>query len=140
MLRKTAAIVGGLIACLLVTASALADPTGSKNSFQGMASCTNGQSYTFVVNSANGQGAGAQQQNTAEWTPAHFLDSTQVFHPSAFDLTFTFTPAGGSAQSFTNTDSRPNGKVAVTCTISGSQSDQQGDTFSLSGTVAGWIS
>jgi hypothetical protein len=55
-------------------------------------------------------------------------------------LTFTFTPAGGSPQSFTNTDVRKNGKIAVTCDISGSQMDAQGDTFSLSGTVAGWTS
>jgi hypothetical protein len=92
------------------------------------------------VNNANGQGSGSQDQNTAEWAPAHFIGSTSVFHPSVFDLTFTFTPAGGSPQSFLNTDSRKNGTVAVTCRVSGSQSDPQGDTFSISGTVSGWIS
>jgi hypothetical protein len=140
MRRKAAAIAALSIGCLLMTSVALADPTGSKGSFQGLARCTNGQSYAFVVNNANGQGAGSQNQNTAEWAPAHFLGSTSVFHPSVFDLTFTFTPAGGSPQSFTNTDSRTNGKVAVTCTISGSQTDPAGNTFSLSGTVSGWIS
>jgi hypothetical protein len=63
-----------------------------------------------------------------------------VFHPTAFDLTFTFTPAGGSPQSFTNTDARPNQVGNVTCAISGSQTDPAGDTFSLSGNVTGWIS
>jgi hypothetical protein len=140
MVRHAAAIVAASIACLLAATGALADPNGSKNSFQGKADCSNGLTYPFVVNSANGQGSGAQNNNTAEWTPAHFLNSTQVFHPAAFDLTFTFTPAGGPSQSFTNTDVRKNGKVVVICSISGSQTDAQGDTFSLSGTVGGWIS
>jgi hypothetical protein len=63
-----------------------------------------------------------------------------VFHPSVFDLTFTFTPKGGTAQSHTNTDSRKNGNVTVMCRISGSQTDSAGDTFPLSGSVSGWIS
>jgi hypothetical protein len=140
MRRNAAAIVAGSVLCLLTASGGLADPIGSKNSFTGTASCTNGLSYRFVVNSANGQGSGAQNQNTAQWAPAHFLNSSQVFHPAAFDVTFTFTPAGGSAQSFTNTATRANAKVVVTCTVSGSQTDQQGNTFSISGTVGGWIS
>jgi hypothetical protein len=60
-----------------------------------------------------------------------------VFHPTAFDLNFTFTPASGEPQSFTNTDTRPHKTGDVTCTISGTQTDPQGDTFSLSGMVTG---
>jgi hypothetical protein len=137
-LAMSTLIVGAV--ALLLTAAASADPSGSKNSFSGTAVCTNGVAAPFVVNSANGQGSGAQNNNTAEWTPAHILGSNLVFHPSVFDLTFTFTPAGGSAQSFTNTDARANAPAPVTCTISGSQTDPAGDTFSLSGTVSGWFS
>jgi hypothetical protein len=35
---------------------------------------------------------------------------------------------------------RAKGNPVVTCAISGSQTDEQGDAFSLSGTVSGWIS
>jgi|GraSoiStandDraft_4_1057263.scaffolds.fasta_scaffold749322_1 hypothetical protein len=141
MLRTAAPLAAAVIASLALAGTALADPSGSKNSFSGTASCSNGLSYPFVVNSGNGQGSGSQNQNTGEWTPAHFLNSTSVFHPSQFiNLTFTFTPAGGTPQSSTNNDTRPNGKVTVICTVSGSQSDPAGDTFSLSGMVAGWIS
>jgi hypothetical protein len=125
---------------LIVTAAASADPTGSKNSFSGTAVCTNGVTAPFVVNSANGQGSGAQNNNTAEWTPAHIVGTNLIFHPSVFDLTFTFTPSSGPSQSFTNTDARSHAPAPVTCTISGSQTDPAGDTFSLSGTVSGWFS
>ena len=139
-LRLTAAALAVSATALVLAAGASADPTGSKNSFNGIATCTNGVSGPFVVNSANGQGSGAQNNNTAEWTPAHIVGSNLIFHPAVFDLTFTFTPAGGTPQSFTNTDAHPNALAPVTCTISGSQKDQAGDTFSLSGTVSGWFS
>jgi hypothetical protein len=64
-----------------------------------------------------------------------------VFHPTVFNLTFTFTPAGGGqSQSFQQIDARQTDKSQTTCTLSGSQSDPAGDTFTLSGTVAGWLS
>lgn len=139
-LRPCAAAVAVLAATLILSTAALADPIHAKNSFSGTASCTNGVFGRFVVNSSNGQGSGAQNNNTAEWTPAHIIGSNLVFHPAVFNLTFTFTPAHGTAQSFTNTDSRPHAPAPVTCTISGSQTDQAGNTFSLSGTVKGWFS
>jgi len=125
----------------MIAGPALAAPTHAKNAFSGTAKCSNGQSYTFVVNNANGQGQGAQNnnQNQGEWAPAH-LSSGQVFHPTAFDVTFTFTDPNGQSQSFTNTDVRPNKSGDVTCDISGSQRDAQGDTFALSGSVTGFIS
>ena len=58
----------------------------------------------------------------------------------AFDTTFTFTPPGGPSMSFTNTDSRPHQTGDVTCVVSGSQTDPQGGTFSISGSVTGTIS
>jgi hypothetical protein len=134
-----AAFAVGATALVLATVAS-ADPNGSKNSFSGMANCTNGVSGPFVVNSANGQGQGAQNNNTAEWTPAHLGNGNLIFHPAVFDLTFSFTPAGGTTESFTNTDARPNAPAPVTCTIDGTQTDPAGDTFSLDGTVAGWFS
>jgi hypothetical protein len=94
------------------------------------------------VNNANGQGQGAQNNNVnqAQFAPAHFLGTNEIFHPTAFDITFTFTPVSGPSQSFTNTSSRPNQTGNVTCNISGSQTDAQGNTFSVKGTVTGWIS
>src|SRR5205807_2824662 len=86
-----------------------AAPTGAKNAFTGQADCGPAGQFTFVVNSANGQGRGTQNNgNQAEFTPAHLIETHQVFHPTQFDLTFTFTPKSGPSQSFTNTDSRPN--------------------------------
>jgi hypothetical protein len=130
-----AAVVG-----LVVAAGAVADPTGSKNSFQFWASCDNGLSVPVVVNNANGQGSGQQNNVTAEWAPAHVVGSSLVFHPAVFNLTFTFTPAGGTPQSDLEVDSRLASKAQTTCVVSGSQSDPAGDTFTLSGTVGGWLS
>ena len=139
-MRQSAAVLATCLLGLVLTAVASADPTGSKGSFTARATCDNGLSVPIVVNSANGQGAGSQNNNTAEWSPAHVIGSTLVFHPTAFDLTFTFTPAGGPSQSFLQQDSRNIGKSQTTCSLTGSQSDPAGDTFSLSGTVAGWLS
>jgi hypothetical protein len=132
-----------LCACLLglvFAAAASADPTGSKNAFTVTATCDNGMTVPIVVNSANGQGAGTQNGTQAEWTPAHVVGSTAVFHPTVFDLVTTFTPAGGTPESFVQQDSRQVGKTRVTCSLYASQSDPAGDTFVLSGSVSGWLS
>jgi hypothetical protein len=140
MPKTTAALCVCLLA-LVFAAVASADPTGSKGSFTAMATCDNGMSVPIVVNNANGQGSGQQRNNTAEWAPAHVIGSTAVFHPTVFDLTFTFTPAGSeSSQSFMNQDSRNAGATQTTCALSGSQTDPAGDTFTLSGNVSGWLS
>jgi hypothetical protein len=120
---------------------ASADPSGSKHAFSGTANCGSAGSYMFTVNSNNGNGGGTSNNgNQAQWSPAHLSPGNGVFHPTKFDLTFTFTPAGGQPQSSTNTASRPNQTGNVTCAISGSQTDPAGDTFSLNGNVTGWIS
>ena len=132
-----------LCACMLglvFAAAASADPTGSKNAFFAWATCTNGMSVPIVVNNANGQGAGSQDKTTAEWAPAHVIGSKAVFHPTVFDLTFTFTPAGGTPQSFVQQDARQVGKTQTMCSLSASQTDPAGDTFVLTGTVSGWLS
>jgi hypothetical protein len=138
--RKTAAVITACLLGLLVTAVAAADPTGSKNAFRATASCDNGLTVPIVVNNANGQGSGQEDQNTAEWAPAHVIGSSLVFHPTVFDLTFSFTPAGGPTETFTQQASRLGGKTQTTCRLSGTQSDQAGDTFSIEGNVAGWLS
>ncbi len=120
--------------------TASAAPTHAKNSLTGTADCGADGQFTFVVNSANGQGQGTENNGSqAEFAPAHLLETHQVFHPTAFDLTFTFTPAGGPTQSFTDTSARKNQSGDVVCDISASQSSP-GGSFELSGTVTGWIS
>jgi hypothetical protein len=123
----------------VVASPALADPTGAKNAFPIDAQCGD-RTIQVVVNSANGRGQGAQDNTTAEFSPAHVIGTNEIFHPTMFDLTFTFTPAEGSPQSFTDTSSRPNQTGDVTCELSATQTDDQGNTFSLSGSVTGWLS
>jgi hypothetical protein len=41
-----------------------------------------------------------------EFTPAHVIGSTAVFIPTAFNLTFSFTPTGGTTQSETDTSAK----------------------------------
>ena len=114
MSLRTIFVVASVFAAVALTASAaLADPTGSKNSFTFPVTC-NGTAYTFVANSANGQGAGAQNQNTAPFAPAHVVGSNAIFHPTVFDLLFTFS-FGGMTQSFLDTNAMANPKTPVKC-------------------------
>ncbi len=123
----------------LSMAAAGAAPSNAKGAFIGTADCGAAGSYTFVVNNANGQGAGTNNNgNQAEFAPAH-LSGNLVFHPTTFDVTFTFTPASGPSESFTNTDSRKNQAGDTTCALSGSQTDGMGGTFSISGNVIGTL-
>jgi hypothetical protein len=139
-LRTRAAVLTAAGTALLVgAATASADPSGSKNATTLPATCGSA-TVMLVVNSANGQGVGAQDNNTAPFAPAHVVGSSAVFHPEAFDLLFSFTPAGGPTQSFLNTNARKNPQTPVTCTIHFSQTDPQGNTFALDGTVGGWFS
>lgn len=138
-MRRASAVFAVTFTALIMAATASADPTGSKNAFTAWATCDNGLSVPVVVNSANGQGAGSQDNNTAEWTPAHVTSSNLIFHPTVFDLTFTFTPTGGEPESFSQIDTRQTAKTQTTCEISGSQTSPFG-TFALTGTVAGWLS
>jgi hypothetical protein len=77
-----------------------------------------------------------------EWTPAHVIDSTSVFIPTAFELTFSFTLPGGPTQSETDTSSKAHQPTnAVTCDIPAAD-----NTFTtpdgviiFSGTVTGFF-
>jgi hypothetical protein len=64
--------------------------------------------------------------------------SNASFHPTAFDLVFTFTVTGGPSFTSYETASRPNGSRAISCTIHPTQSQPDG-TFTLDGTVLGWF-
>ena len=98
-----------VIACLAlvgaIVPAATADPIHAKNATQISAVCGT-QPVTVIV---NGNG---------EFTPAHVIGSTSVFIPTAFNLTFTFTPTGGAPMSETDTAAKA-APIAntVTCTI-----------------------
>jgi hypothetical protein len=129
-------------ATMMATGVASADPTGSKNSLSFPLSCDNGQRAMVVVNNANGQGSGTTNNpnGQANFSPAHVVGTNGVFHPSTFDLLFTFAPAGGEPQSFHDTATKPNGNNATTCTINVTMPDGEGNSFSIAGTVQGWFS
>jgi len=121
-----------LLSAFLVATSvpaAGADPSGAKNATTIQATC-NGQTVMVVV---NGNGT---------YSPAHVIGSTKVFVPTAFNLTFTFTPAGGGTP---RVDTETAHKAAplqnlTTCTIPLQTlfSGPQG-TATLQGTVAGFF-
>ena len=84
---------------------ASADPGNAKNSTVVQATCQ-GTPLAVVV---NGNG---------EWTPAHVVGSTSEFIPTAFDLTFSFTPTGAAPESETDTSAKAHQPTnAVTCDI-----------------------
>jgi hypothetical protein len=130
MLRRGALVfvlIAGAAAVLGQAASA--DPTNARNSSTITAMCGSQQ----VVVSVNGNG---------EFTPAHVIGSTAMFVPTAFDLTFSFTPTGGATQSETDTSAKHNqAKGVVTCDIPAAlntSTDPDG-TFTISGTVTGFF-
>ncbi len=148
MLKPLSGAVGSLLlaaACLpLLTTAAAADPSGSPRSFSFPATCTDGSSVAglqFVVNSANGGGAGTENnpKGQANFSPAHVAGSNAIFHPTAFDLVFTFAATGGPTFTSHDTASQPNGRRSTSCTIHFTQTQADG-TFSLDGTVVGWFS
>jgi hypothetical protein len=108
----------------------MADPGKAKNASHIQATCGT-QTVNVVVN-GNGK-----------WSPAHVVGSTKVFIPTAFNLTFTFTPThGGSAQVDTENiqKSSPTHRGTVTCTIPQQTlfSGPQG-SMTIQGTVTGFF-
>ena len=143
-MRWLAAAGLALIALAVAASPASADPTKAKNSTTFPASCTDGttvQDLQAVVNNANGKGQGTQNnpKGQALFAPAHIVGSNAVFHPTIFDLTFTFTAPDGSQQSYHDTAARKNPRAPVSCSIDYSANDQQGNTFSIKGTVDGYF-
>lgn len=113
-------------AAAVLVPSAGADPIHAKNALHVQAICG-----TETLNVAtNGNGV---------FTPAHIVGSTSVFIPTAFNLTFTFTPTGGT----TTTDHNTATKAAplhhtITCTIPFQSFPSPQGTFTIQGTVTGF--
>jgi hypothetical protein len=129
MLRRVTTIAIAAIALGVFVQTASADPVNAKNVQRVVAIC--GGSPVMVVVNGNG-----------EFTPAHVVGTTTVFVPTAFELTFSFTPTGGSTESETDTSAKAHQPVrAVTCAIPANLNtftDPDG-TFSISGTVTGFF-
>ena len=107
---------------------AVADPTNAKNAARISAMCS-GHTVMVVV---NGNG---------EFTPAHVIGSTSMFIPTAFNITFTFTPTGGNPMSETDTSSKAAPITpTTTCTIPLQTlfSGPEG-TATIQGTVTGFF-
>jgi hypothetical protein len=125
--RLLVLVASGALAAMAIAPTAGADPTNAKNSQQLQAVCGT-QTYTVVV---NGNG---------EFTPAHLIGSTSVFIPTAFDITFTFTPTGGS----TETETDMSAKAAplqntIDCEIPFQSFSSPFGTFTIEGTVTGFL-
>jgi hypothetical protein len=126
--RVLLAAAGLALAAAVMVPLAAADPINAKNSSQISAMC-NGRPVMVVV---NGNG---------EFTPAHVIGSTSVFIPTAFDITFTFTPTGGSPMPETDTSSKAAPITpTTTCTIPLQTlfSGPEG-TATIEGTVTGFF-
>lgn len=130
MLRRVTVI--GLFAIVLgvFAQTASADPVNAKNAGFFTAVCGSTQLQVVV----NGNGV---------FTPAHVIGSTSVFVPTAFDLTFTFTPSGGGAP---EVDIETSAKArqpadAVTCQLPAALNTVTfpDGTFMLDGTVTGFF-
>jgi hypothetical protein len=107
---------------------AAADPGNAKNSSTISAVCS-GHTIMVVV---NGNG---------EFSPAHVIGSTSMFIPTAFNITFTFTPTGGSPMPETDTSSKAAPIASTTtCTIPLQPifSGPEG-TLTIQGTVTGFF-
>jgi hypothetical protein len=117
----------GALAAVAIAPTAGADPTNAKNSLQLQAVCGT-QNLTVVV---NGNG---------EFTPAHVIGSTSIFIPTAFDVTFTSTPTGGSTMTETDTSAKAAPiKDTITCTIPFQSFSSPFGTFTIAGMVTGFF-
>jgi hypothetical protein len=130
MLRRATVIALFAIVLGVFSQGASADPSNAKNAGFFTAVCGSTQLQVVV----NGNGI---------FTPAHVLGSTSVFVPTAFDLTFSFTPSGGGAPEVdTETSAKAHTpKNAVTCDLPGALNTvtfPEG-TFTVSGTVTGFF-
>ncbi len=116
------------LAGAVLASPAGADPIHAKNAAQVHALCGT-QTVNVVV---NGNGT---------FTPAHVLNSTRMFIPTAIHVTFTFTPSGGGTPSVDTTNATKAAPITgtVTCTIPLQTlfSGPQGSA-TLQGTVTGF--
>jgi hypothetical protein len=129
VLRRLTLLAVFALLLAVFTQTASADPLNAKKSDVFTAVCGG----TQLMVSVNGNG---------EFTPAHVIGSTAMFIPSAFNLTFSFTPTGGTTQSETDTSAKAHQpKNAVTCDLPAALNTftSPEGTFTLSGTVTGFF-
>jgi hypothetical protein len=129
MLRRVTLVALFAIVLAVFAQAASADPVNAKKSSPFIANC-GGPNLMVVV---NGNG---------EFTPAHVIGSTAVFIPTAFDLTFSFTPIGGATESETDTSAKTHQPSnAVTCDLPAALNTftSPEGTFTISGTVTGFF-
>ena len=125
--RLLVLVASGTLAAVAIAPTAGADPTNARNSLQLQAVCGT-QTYNVVV---NGNG---------EFTPAHLIGSTSVFIPTAFHITSTFTPTGGSTMTETDTSAKAAPlQNTITCTIPFQSFPSPFGTFTIAGTVTGFF-
>src|ERR687892_50998 len=125
MIKRSTVLAVAVLALTVFVPAASADPLKAGLAFP--ATCDDGQTMQVVV---NGEG---------EFTPAHVVGSTATFVPQAFDITFEFTPTGGTTVTERNTSSKRNvhGDL-VTCSFDVTQSVPAG-TSHFFGTVTGFF-
>jgi hypothetical protein len=128
MKRRLLVLVAvGALAAVAIAPTAGADPTNAKNVLRLQGVCGT-QTLTIVV---NGNG---------EFAPAHVVDSTSVFIPTAFHITFTFTPTGGSTETEVDTSAKAAPiKDTITCTIPFQSFPSPVGTFTIEGSVTGFL-
>ncbi len=129
MLQRIGLLAVVAVVFAAMTSSATADPINAKNALIVTATC-DGTQGTFVV---NGQGA---------FTPGHAIGSTAVFIPTALNLTFSFTPTGGTAEIETLTAAKAHQpRNAVTCEVPAALNTfvSPSGTFVVSGTATGFF-
>ena len=125
--RLLVLLFSGALVAVAIAPTAGADPINAKNSLQLQAVCGT-QTLTAVV---NGNG---------EFTPAHVIGSTSVFIPTAFNTTFTFTPPGGPTMTEHDTSAKSAPLQGnMTCTIPFQSFPSPGGTFTIQGTVTGFL-
>jgi hypothetical protein len=109
MIKRSTALAVAVLALAIFVPAASADPLKTGLAFP--VTCDDGQTVQVVL---NGNG---------EFTPAHVVGATATFVPQAFDITFEFTPTGGTTETDSNTASKRNvhGDL-VTCSFDVTQS------------------
>ena len=85
MKRPAPVLVLAVWAAAAISPVAAADPTQAKNS-------------TLITADCGGQPVAVSLNGNGKLTPAHDVNSTSLFVPTAFDLTFTFVRTGRSTR------------------------------------------
>jgi hypothetical protein len=129
MLKRLALVTTLCVVAAVSAGSASADVSTTKNA-------------TIVTLVCDGQQYQVATIGNGVFTPGHIIGDTGVFVPTAFNLTFSFTPTGGPTFTETNTSAKARQPAnAVTCDIPVELNTFTSDegTFTFSGTVTGFF-